>query len=160
VAATARNSAQHLNARQERAVDLLAEGMRIGEVAQAVGCDRVTLWRWSQEPGFVAALNQRRQDLWHATSDRLRSLLPRAFDVIDEALAAGDSRSALGLLKLAGVGHIELGRVGPTEAAVIVDAKERERVRQEQEQAEAEVRAAEREADLERRRLFAEMWPR
>lgn len=154
MSATERNQTQ-LSAKQLRCVDLLAEGRSDREAAVEVGCDRVTIWRWRREPAFRAELNARREELWRATRDRVRALLPRALDVVDDALASGDRQVALQLVRLAGVSDV-LGRVGPTDAAIIAEAEKRERLRRDREQAEAEVSAAEQEANLELRRLYAD----
>ena len=116
--------------------------------------DRV--WRWrSGNAYFRAALNTRREEVWERSLDHARSLVPRALDVLEQALEAGDRQAALGLLKLAGLGAVDLSLIGPVDPDVIVTAEERERVRREREHAEADVRAAEQEAttDLRRRVL-------
>jgi DNA-binding CsgD family transcriptional regulator len=156
--ATVRNDMQEhmLNGKQCRAVDLLAEGSSDREVAEALKCDASTVWRWrTANPIFRAALNARRQEVWEGSLDHARSLVPRALDVVEQALDAGDRQAALALLKLAGLGAVDLSRIGPVDPDVIATAEERERVRREREHAEAEVRAAEQEAttDLRRRVL-------
>jgi hypothetical protein len=103
----------------------------------------------------MAELNRRREDVWRGSRDRVRALLPLALDVLQEALAARDRRAALALLKLAGLGEVNLGQIGLTDGATIVDSQVCERACSEQRRAEAEVRAAECEADLEIRRVLA-----
>jgi hypothetical protein len=148
--ATVCNEVQELNGKQARAVDLLAGESSDREVADAVSCDPSTVWRWrTRDPAFRAARNARRHEVWENSLDRVRSLLPRALDVVEHALDDDDRQAALNLLKLAGLGAVDLGRVGPIDAAVIEEAEERERMRREQERAEEQVRAAERGADLE-----------
>lgn len=159
-AATNCNEMQRLDDRQRRAVDLLAAGVTASEVAAQLGVDRVTVWRWRREPAFIAELNARRVELWEASRDRFRALLPQAADVFGQALADGDVRAALALVKLAGLG--EFGWVGPTDVEAIaaeerrlVTAQERRRQLEVQDEAEAEVRQLERNRDLELRRLLA-----
>ena len=154
------NETQRLTERQLRAVDLLAAGVSPAGVAADLGIDRVTLWRWRQEPTFIAERNGRRAELWEASRDRFRALLPSAADVLEQALAAQDVRAALALVKLLGLG--ELGHVGPTDAETIVAEDERrqaaqERLRrsEEHERAEAEVRQLQRARDLKLRRVLA-----
>jgi hypothetical protein len=89
-----------------------------GEVAERLGVARSTVWRWrTADPGFVAELNRRREELWRGSCDRLRAMLPDALDVLEEAVAAGDRQAALALVKLARLGEVDLGRVGPTDVA-------------------------------------------
>ena len=88
---------------QESAVDLLSVGRSITEVAKEVGVSRQTISQWRNgHAGFQAAFNQRRRELWEAVSERLRTLVPAALDVVTAALAKGDLRTALGVLKAAG----------------------------------------------------------
>jgi hypothetical protein len=89
----------------------------------------------------------------------VRALLPRALDVLGQALAEGDRPSARALLKLAGVGAIDLGRTGSTDPDVIADPDARERARRDHERTAAEVRTAEQRRDLEMRRVFAGLPP-
>ena len=105
-------------------------------------------------------MNRRREELWETSVQRLRLLLPRALDVVEAAIGDGDRQAAMGLLKLAGVGSLDLSRIGPTDAAVIAEAEAKERAWREREQAFNEVRAAEDEAELATRRFFAEIAPR
>src|SRR5215831_12567595 len=85
---------ESLSAKQLRAVDLLAGGSSDREVADAVGCDTSTVWRWRRgNADFAAALNARRREIWESSIDRVRSLVPRALDVIERALVEdGDAR--------------------------------------------------------------------
>jgi hypothetical protein len=154
--ATVCNEVQALNAKQLRAVDLLAAGASDRETAEEVGCDPSTVWRWrTRDASFRAALNARRSEIWRASVDRVRCLLPRALDVIERALDDDDRQAALSLLKLGGIASVNLGQVGPLDAQVIAEAEGREHVRREHERAEQEVRAAELKDQLEMRRLFA-----
>lgn len=154
--ATGRNTSQPLTGKQLRAVDLLAAGSSDRETAEAVAIDRVTVWRWQRHDAFFqAALNARRAEVWESARDGLRSLLPRAIGVLGKAMEAGDSQAALALLKLAGVGDLDLGRTGPVDAEVIAERDRQELARREREAAEEEVRAAQHSADLDLQRAFA-----
>ena len=44
---------------QQRALDLLASGMRLHAVAAACSISRMTLWRWKQDAAFAAELGER-----------------------------------------------------------------------------------------------------
>ena len=116
MSATDCNEAQQLDSRKLRAVDLLAEGKTDSEVAAEIGVDRSTVWRWrTTDDYFGVELARRREELWRASADRLRALIPRALEVVAEALEQGEWRAAVILLKLAGISEMSLGEVGPTE---------------------------------------------
>jgi len=121
--ATDCNEAQRLDPRQLRAVDMLAVGVAAGEVAAELGIDRSTLWRWRQESAFAAEVNTRRVELWQASMDRLRALVPPALDVLGQAVDGGDWKAAAAVLRLAGLDGQDLGRVGLTDAQAIEDAE-------------------------------------
>src|SRR5262249_17511746 len=126
---TSCNGPQPLNERQLRAVDLLASGRPLGEVAAELGVGRTTLLRWRQDPSFEAEQNSRRREVWQSANDRLRGLLCRATEVLEQGLDAGDMRVALALVKLAGAA--ELGRIGPTAAEdIAAEQKQRQLARQ------------------------------
>ena len=105
-----------LSPRQELAVDLLATGASVTAAAEACGASRQTLSQWlNGHPGFRAALNRRRQELWTEVADRARSLVPRALDVLSEELT-GERRlvAAVHVMKAAGVYGLALPS-GPTD---------------------------------------------
>ncbi len=84
---------------QRQAVLQLAAGVRVGEVSAALGIHRSSIWRWQQEPEFVAALNAERQQLASATGDLLRHTRHRAIRVLanildDEQAATRDQLAA------------------------------------------------------------------
>src|ERR1700687_4316287 len=95
---------RELTPQQEAAVDLLALGRSISDVAKEVGVARHTLSLWrNKQPSFQATFTLRRRELWDAASERLRTLVPGALDVLESAVANGDLRAALGVLKAAGL---------------------------------------------------------
>jgi hypothetical protein len=101
--ATICNVAQ-LTAQQQRAIDLIAAGSRDSEVAEDLGVNRTTVWRWRHhDANFQAELNLRRYELWQASTERLRSLVPCALDAIAEELEGPRRlRAAATILDLAG----------------------------------------------------------
>ncbi|MFL5911208.1 MAG: hypothetical protein ACJ768_11625 [Gaiellaceae bacterium] len=122
--ATDGNEMQPLNAKQMLAVDLLASGCSDREAAAELDVDRATIWRWrNHNADFQTALNGRRKEVWEGLQDRFRNLIPRAFDTIEQAIAGGDSRAALALLKLSGLGAAELGRIGPVDGRAIAESE-------------------------------------
>src|SRR5689334_12867622 len=80
------NLENDLNEKQRLAVELMAAGQKVGALAQAVGIDRKTLYRWRQEESFQEAIDARRKELWRRASDRIRALLDPAIDVIEQHL--------------------------------------------------------------------------
>jgi len=72
-----------LSPQQETAADLLASGKTVTDTAQAIDVTRQTVSEWlNHHPGFEAALNRRRQELWGGMTDTLRGLLPKALEVL------------------------------------------------------------------------------
>ena len=91
-----------LSPAQQKALLALLEGQTVTAAAQAAGVDRTTVHRWlrhSKHRAFRAALEEGRRELRRAMSARLLALLPKAADCLDAALAEGDSKAALALLK-------------------------------------------------------------
>ena len=82
-----------LTVKQQNAIDRLVAGDTDEQAAQAAGVHRVTVSNWRlHDPAFQAALNARRQEVWGASADRLRSLVPRAIDTLATRLGTSQSR--------------------------------------------------------------------
>jgi hypothetical protein len=102
---------------QETAVDLLASGKTVTDTAAAVEVTRQTVSEWlNHHPGFQAALNRRRQELWAGMTDALRNLLPQAVEVLKHELE-GEARlqAAVHILKCCGLYNGIPAPQGPTE---------------------------------------------
>ncbi len=108
-----------LTPQQDAAVDLLCSGKTLTDTAATLAIRRQTVSAWvNHDPGFAAALNSRRQELWDGAAERLRGMLPAALDVLAEALD-GDQplAAAIHILKACGLyGGIPAPQ-GPTEPA-------------------------------------------
>jgi hypothetical protein len=116
-----------LSVEQRNAIDLLVVGKTDQEVAEAVGKSRQTVCAWRlYHPDFRAELNKRRREVWGAAADKLRSLLPRALEVIEQELTEGESRVkvALDIVKLA---RIQMNSIGPHDPDAIVAEEVRSR---------------------------------
>ena len=114
-----------LSIEQLNAIDLLVVGKTDQEVARAVSVSRQTVCGWRlYHPDFQAALNKRRREVWGAAADKLRSLLPKALEVIERELEREDVKVALDIVKLAGV---KVGTIGPHNPEEIVAAEARTR---------------------------------
>ena len=56
-----------LSPQQETAVDLLVSGKTVTDTTHAIEVTRQTVSKWlNHHPGFQAALNSRRQELWES----------------------------------------------------------------------------------------------
>ena len=87
------NKTQQLSIEQENAIDLLIQGKGDREVAEAVHVSRQTVNQWQNHDAvFVAALNARRQETWGSQSERLRNLVAKAIDVLEEDLSSDEKK--------------------------------------------------------------------
>jgi hypothetical protein len=117
---------QGLTVEQQNAIDLLVTGKSDKAVAVAVGVSRPTVTSWRlYDPHFQAELNKRRKEVWGASADRLRALLPKAFDTLEKAIDEGSYRAALELIKLAGLNGVA-GEIGPVDAEEIIQQQKRD----------------------------------
>jgi hypothetical protein len=110
-----------LTPQQEMAVDLLTSGKTVTDTATAVEVTRQTVSEWlNHHPGFQAALNQRRQELWADITEGLRALLPRAVAVVAQALEGEEPlATAIHVLKCCGLYGTLLAPSGPTDPQAI-----------------------------------------
>lgn len=110
-----------LSIEQENAIDLLITGKSDGETAKLVGVARQTVWNWrNNDTLFSTELNKRRQDLWSANLDRIRSLAIDALDVVAEDLQQTDdfkarSTAAYFVLRCIGFYKLDLYPWGTTD---------------------------------------------
>ena len=72
---------ESFNAQQQQTLGLLATGLRIEEIAETLGVHRSTIWRWRQDPEFIAQWNQILTD---TREEQTRSLL----EIQQEAIEA------------------------------------------------------------------------
>jgi hypothetical protein len=105
-----------LTPQQGTAVDLLASGKTLTDTATAVEVTRQTVSEWlNHHPGFQAALNSRRQELWAGMADALRGLLPKALEVLKGELEGETPLpAAVHVLKACGLYGMVIP-LGPTE---------------------------------------------
>jgi hypothetical protein len=99
-----------LSPAQEQAIELLLQGKTATDVATTLQLPPDEVQRWRHEhPVFRAMLNRQRRILWEETQERLRALVPRAIEVLEQAMAQGSVRAAVEILKV-----VQLhGRVPP-----------------------------------------------
>src|SRR5262245_17370930 len=113
-----------LSEQQLTAVALIISGKNFQETADAIGVTRQTVSQWAHHhAGFQAELNQRRQELWADLVDHLRSLAPKAVQVLARELD-GDTPmpAALAILRACGLANGPLAPSGPTDAETIAAA--------------------------------------
>ena len=128
--ARANNGRPELSIEQLNAIDLLLTGKIDRDVAEAVGVSRQTVCGWRlHDPYFRAELNKRRKEVWGASVDKLRSLLPKALEVLERELDDGPNsyRAALKVLELAGLatakGDASMTGTGPDDPDEIIRAE-------------------------------------
>jgi len=113
------NSAEiHLSVQQQNAIDLLASGAGVVKVAEALSINRHTITRWKMKnPIFIAALNSKRKELWSEAHERLRAMVSKAMDVMEQALEDGDGKVAVEVIKAVGI----YGSVGAPKGSTSTD---------------------------------------
>lgn len=91
-----------LSIEQHNAIDLLILGHTDHAVAEQIGVARETICRWRNEnPYFMAELNRRRKDVWQTAQERLRGLVGKAIDILEQALQPDDVKAAVTILRAA-----------------------------------------------------------
>lgn len=129
---------RELSVAQQNAIDLLVGGATDREAAEKVGVTRQTVNTWrNHDVVFITQLNARRLEIWGASLDKLRSLLPEALNTLEGAIMVSrDPKIALQIIHLAGLDRIGEGipnlgpyTIGPTNPLTFVDAEARRRRR-------------------------------
>ena len=92
---------------QYNAIDAILTGATDQEAADRCGVTRQTVNGWkNNDPEFIAVLNQRRELLVDMYLDRLRAMVGRALQVLDDNMANScffDRECAVHVLKAAGL---------------------------------------------------------
>lgn len=115
--ATKRDTTQHilklveppadLAIQKQRALQLLFEGKSASQVAEMIGVDRTTVYRWLKEPSFVAERNRQANELRDTAQSRLHALVGKSIDVVERQVEAGNLKAALAVLKSTGMMALE-----------------------------------------------------
>lgn len=116
-----------LSVEQQNAIDLLVTGKTDLETAEAVDVHRTSVTRWRlYDPAFQAAFNARRLEVWGASADKLRSLVPKALDALTTAMEGGNVLAAVTIIKAAALDKLPPSS-GPTDPdqmfAALVEAR-------------------------------------
>jgi len=126
---------KELTPQQFAAADMLATGRTVTETAESVGVARQTVSGWlNQSREFRAEFGQRRGEIWEVSGARLRALLPKALDALEQSLQAGSVAAATAVLRAAGL-HA-LG--APTDPRTVEDVE----IAEKQERADRQLRGA------------------
>jgi hypothetical protein len=125
-------SKSELTSQQVATIDLLIAGAGLTETAEKVGVSRQILWQWKiRNPLFIAVLNEKRQELWGQQLERLRSLVGKAIDVLEEVLDSQNERLkvqvALHILR-ASLSGVDLTPKGTTDPQLLEVALNLERM--------------------------------
>ncbi|MBE2973394.1 hypothetical protein [Priestia megaterium] len=103
-----------LTIHQLNAIDLLVCGKTDKEVADLVSVNRVTVTKWrNYDIYFQAELNKRRKEVWNASIDKIRTLVPKAIESLEREIEAENSwKVALEILKIAGISSNDVKQIG------------------------------------------------
>jgi hypothetical protein len=98
---------------QTRVIMALVGGATVGAAAATVGTSRTTLYRWLDDPKFVAVLNRAKREQRDEVRGEIRTLAAGAIKTLREALESDQTATslrvkvALGVLKAIGVDEPE-----------------------------------------------------
>ncbi len=68
----------HLSPQQMQAIAMLLSGKSLTAVAEELRCSRKTLAKWkSANPHFIAAFNERKNEIFESANHRLQSLVAK-----------------------------------------------------------------------------------
>jgi len=95
-------SSENLSPAQQNALAALLAGQTVTAAAKPAEVDRTTVYRWFRDrdkPGFRAALERGQREMRQAMEARLLALASKAAACLEGAIAQGDGKAALALLK-------------------------------------------------------------
>ncbi len=79
----------------------MISGQTDTQIAKSISVSRDTVCRWrNHNPHFKAVLNQRRNQLWQNSTERLNSIVLRSLDLLEKALNQGDVKTAFAVLEI------------------------------------------------------------
>lgn len=113
---------QGLTIEQLNAIDLLVAGETDQEVADKISVNRVTVTKWrNYDIYFQAELNKRRKEIWGASIDKMRALIPKAMERLEQEFDSKYGwKIALEIIKLAGLESNHITNIGNDDADKIL----------------------------------------
>ena len=105
-----------LNGKQEAAIDLLAAGRKGVDIEKEVGVSHAQLYRWRQDPEFVARWEDARAQVHEQRAEKLFEVGSRALDVALASLAEGDPIMARDIIKILAPALFDVRYVSQREA--------------------------------------------
>ncbi len=89
-----------LSLKQHYAMELLLVGKSDVEIAALIGVDSEIIGQWQNlDSEFIVAINALRAAAWSGSVARLKCLMSRALDVVEEAVTRGDEMVAISFLQ-------------------------------------------------------------
>ena len=115
-------------------LERLIAGESITKAAKTAGCSRETVHRWLKNDFvFLATLNRMKHELQDAVDTQLLAISERATETVAKAVASGDVKVSLQVLRGTGSLPGDRPRVGSVDASDLRDdsevAKEQDRIR-------------------------------
>jgi len=86
---------RELSQKQVNAITLMLQGLNDTQVAQQVGVDRITIYRWRKDERFLVELESQRQVVLQHSLARLQSMLEPALDILQRQISGDDPKTAL-----------------------------------------------------------------
>ena len=120
--------ARELTAKQQKAAMLLASGQADEIIADELGVDRSTIFRWRQSPTFRAEVNKHREAMLAMLQDSLRDAVSGALDTLKQIMtkSVDDSLKLKAASVLLGTVPWHL-RSGPTDPRELVRSEAQQR---------------------------------
>jgi hypothetical protein len=120
-----------LSMAQLNAIEWLMQGHTEQETGDQVGVNRETVWHWRKEhPIFMAALEQRRSEVWRQAQERLRAMASKACENIAAAVESGSLKASFEVLKAIGIYGVAQP-IGDTDPQKIINERIAARLDQE-----------------------------
>ena len=89
-----------LSLKQHYAMELLLVGKSDAEIAALIGVDSDIVRQWqNKDTEFIVAINALRAAAWEGSVARLKRLMSRALNVVEEAVTRGDEMVAISFLQ-------------------------------------------------------------
>jgi hypothetical protein len=88
-----------LRLKQHYAIELLLIGKSEAEIAALIGVDSDVICQWQSQDSFIFAINALRAAAWEGSVARLKRLMSRALDVVEDAVTRGDEMVAISFLQ-------------------------------------------------------------